>query len=112
MEGKPEQAAIQPSINDYTADDGVEKLVDELDKLFLPDSTQQVFNALDEFLEFKRPSDMAMEDFCREFHHKRKMAEQKSGKTEMFNDGVLGYFMLKNNNLDSSSATFIRATVS
>jgi hypothetical protein len=28
MEGKPEQAAIQLSINDYTADDGVEKLVD------------------------------------------------------------------------------------
>ena len=112
MEGKPEQAAIQLDINDYTADDGVKKLVDELDKLFLPDSTQQVFNALDEFLEFKRPSDMAMEDFCREFHHKRKMAEQKSGNTDMFNDGVLGYFMLKNSNLDSSSVTLIRATVS
>ena len=37
MEGKPEQAAIQLDINDYTADDGVKKLVDELDKLFLPE---------------------------------------------------------------------------
>ena len=111
MSGRPEQAAIQLKIDELKGDDGVKKLVAEMDKLFLPDNTQQVFNALDAFLEYKRPADLSMEDYCREFHYKKKLAEQMSDKTDMFDDGVLGYFLLKNSGLDQNSMTLIRATV-
>ena len=112
MSGRPEQAAIQLKIEQLKGEDGVEKLIAAMDKLFLPyNYTQQVFNALDAFLEYKRPADLSMEDYCREFHYKKKMAEQMSNKADMFDDGVLGYFLLKNSGLDQNSMTLIRATV-
>ena len=112
MRGKPESAAIQLDIDQLTEDDGVDKLLKEMDKLYEPDSTQQIFNALDEFLHYKRPSEATMEEYCRDFSRKLKMLEQKSGKTGLFDDGVLAYYLLQNSNLDSNSMVLIRATVS
>ena len=39
MRGKPESAAIQLDIDKLTEDDGVDKLLKEMDKLYEPDST-------------------------------------------------------------------------
>ena len=113
MTGKPEQAAIQLNVDELKKDTGVEALMKEMDKLFEPDTTQQVFNALDEFLGYRRPTNTSMEDYCREFTRMLRMAEQKSGKKpgELFDDGVLGYFLLKNSNLEASHITLVRATV-
>ena len=112
MKGKPETAAIQLDITGLQGDDGVEKLIAAMDKLYEPDSTLQIFSALDEFLYYKRPTECTMEEYCREFNRKLKMLEQKSGKDNMFDDGVLAYFLLQNSNLDKSSMMLIRATVS
>ena len=112
MKGRPEAAAIQLDITKLCDNDGVEKLIQEMDKLYEPDSTQQVFNSLDEFLQYKRPSGTTMEEYCREFTRKVKMLEQRSGKTNMFDDGVLAYFLLQNSSLDKNSMMLIRATVS
>ena len=111
MRGKPESVAIQLEIDPLCEEDGVEKLIKEMDKLYEPDSTQQAFNSLDEFLNYKRPSDTTMEEYCREFSRKLKMLELKTGKKNMFEDGVLAYFLLQNSNLDQNSMMLIRATV-
>ena len=114
MKGRPEQVAIQLDLTKLSTDTGVEHLMTELDALFLPDNTQQVFNALDQFLNYRRPAGTSMEDYTREFTRLQKIAEQKRQKEDtaaLFHDGVLGYFLLKNSNLDDNSLRLIRATV-
>ena len=114
MKGRPEQVAIQLDLTELKKDTGVVYLIQELDKLFLPDSTQQVFNALDQFLSYRRPTEASMEEYTREFTRLRKLAEQKKkkeDKADLFHDGVLGYFLLKHSNLDETSLRLIRATV-
>ena len=114
MKGRPEQVAIQLDIKKLCTETGVETLIKELDTLFQPDTTQQVFNALDEFLNYSRPAGTSIEDYVREFTRLQRIAEQKKKEddaTALFHDGVLGYFLLKNSNLDDNSLRLIRATV-
>ena len=84
-----------------------------MDKLFETVTTQQVFNVLDEFLGYIRPMNTSMGEYCREFTIMLRMAEQKSGSKPgpLFDEGVLGYFLLKNSYLETSHITVIRATV-
>ena len=73
MKGRPEQVAIQLDLSKLSTDKGVEHLITELDALFLPDNTQQVFNALDQFLNYSRPAGTSMEDYTREFTRLQKI---------------------------------------
>ena len=119
MRGRPERAAIQLDVKTLCKDEGVAELLKELDKLYLPDVTQQIFNSLDEFLQYRRPPNATMEEYCREFQRKYRMLEQTANQDnaeaepkKMFDDGVLAYFLLQNSNLDETNKTLVRATVS
>ena len=111
MRGRPERAAIQMNVKNFCKDDGVTDLLTELDKLYLPDETQQIFNTLDSFLQYRRPPSATMEEYCREFQRRNRRLEQIT-KKKMFDDGVLAYFLLQNSNLDETNRKLVRATVS
>lgn len=111
MRGRPERAAIQMDVKALAKDTGVKELIAELDKLYLPDQTQQIFNSMDDFLQYRRPASATMEEYCREFQRKLRMLGQVAKKDPMFDDGVLAYFLLQHSNLDETSRTLVRATV-
>ena len=111
MSGKPEEVAIQLNETELSVDDGVKLLIAELDKLYEKDQTQSIFTAIDNFLSYRRPKDVSMEEYVREFNQKHKNLVQRRNKGKIFEDGILAYFLLHHANLSDTQKTLIRATV-
>ncbi|XP_063692114.1 uncharacterized protein LOC134824261 [Bolinopsis microptera] len=112
MSGKPEAVAIQLDVEKLSIDGGIDVLIAELDKLYEKDQTQSVFTSIDSFMNYRRPKEVPMEEYVREFSHRYKSLVQKRGATVVFEDGVLAYFLLHHANLSDHQKTLIRATVS
>lgn len=112
MSGKPEEVAIQLNSATLSVDGGVKLLIAELDKLYEKDQTQSIFTAIDSFITYRRPKDMSMEEYIREFSQRHKNLVQRRGKDVIFEDGILAYFLLHHANLSETQKTLIRATIS
>ena len=115
MSGKPEAVAIQLDVEELSKAGGIDVLIAELDKLYEKDQTQSVFTSIDSFMNYRRPKEVPMEEYVREFNHRYKNLVQKrstGGTTAVFEDGVLAYFLLHHANLSDHQKTLIRATVS
>ena len=117
MSGKPEAVAIQLDVDELSKAGGIDVLIAELDKLYEKDQTQSVFTSIDSFMNYRRSSEVPMEEYVREFNHRYKNLVQKrsagaGGTKEVFEDGVLAYFLLHHANLSDHQKTLIRATVS
>ena len=67
LEGKAREAVLELEIDEMNEDDGVKKVLAQLDKLYLKDKLQLSFQAYDNFRKFKRPADMPIADFVVEF---------------------------------------------
>ena len=55
------------TVDEIGSDQGLKKILDKLDKLYLADKNQRTFAALDQFEKYKRPSNTTMSDFILEF---------------------------------------------
>ena len=84
MHGKPEEVAIQLDVNKLSVASGVAILLKELDKLYEKDQTQSIFTAIDSFISYRRPKDMSMEEYIREFSQRYKNLVQRRGKKRYF----------------------------
>lgn len=111
MSGKPEEVAIQLDAEKLGAAGGVKVLLDELDKLYEEDKTQSVFQAIDHFNTYQRPSSLSIDEFIREFQQRYKTLCQLRGKDILYDDGILAYLLLKQANLDTEQQRLIRATI-
>ena len=58
LEGKAREAVLELEVEQLNDDNGVAKVLAQLDKLYLKDKLQLSFQAYDAFRKFKRPSDM------------------------------------------------------
>ena len=110
LKGKPRSIVLSElSVDQISNDDGVNSIIDTLDKFFKGDTERNAFEAYDELMNFKRKLNMNVSDFLVEF--KLKVNKVKAEGITL-SDGVLGYILLNSANLHSNKLNLIRATCS
>ena len=109
LEGKAKAHACRLSIEELGKDGGLKYLLDELDKFFKKDETQQKFIAIEELEKYKR-SDESISEYIEEFERKYAVVNELLGK-EGYDDGIVAYRLLKQASLSDNEAQIIRATI-
>ena len=102
------EAALEIEIKDLTDDQGVKKLIEKLDSLYLEDINQSAYAAYESFEMYRRPKDMNMKEFLNSFeclYNKLKVYQME------LPDGVLAYRVLKSANLSEENEKLARATI-
>ena len=108
LEGRAREAALELSIEDLSADDGLTKLITQLDGLFLKDENQRTYVAYAEFEKYKRPQEMSIDNYINDFE--RLYNKVKAFKIEL-PDQVPAYRLLESAHLSSSKNELVRATI-
>ena len=89
--------------------EGAKTVIDELDKIFEVDESLTAYEAFEEFNSYKRPSNVTIRDFCREFQIR--LAKAQSTGTVLA-DHVLAYKVLKSAGLTPNEEQLVKATTS
>ena len=108
LQGKAREAALEIEIKDLTDDQGVKKLIEKLDSLFLEDKNQSAYATYESFEMYRRPKEMNMKEFLNNFeclYNKLKVYQME------LPDEVLAYSVLKSTNLSEENEKFPRATI-
>ena len=99
LAGKPREVALEIPTSVLNADDGVDKLIEKLDGVFLTEEHENSYVAYSSFENFKKEPDVNMCDFIIEF-------ERRYNKTKKFKmvlpDPVLAFKLLDSCNLNNS----------
>ena len=112
MKGKPRKAALQIPIATLKAADGMKKLLDELDKLYLKDNVQMLFAAIDTFERYRRPKSTSMDEYITEFTRLNGLVTECRGNKAGYEDGILAYRLLQQASLSKEEERLVRATTS
>ncbi|CAG2191494.1 unnamed protein product [Mytilus edulis] len=100
LQGKPREVALEVDPSDLNVDEGVDKLITELDKLFEKDKIDQAYAAYTVFDKFHRIDDVSMSDYIIEFEQRY----NKCKKYEMvLPDAILAFKLLDNAGLSQSN---------
>ena len=108
LDDESQEAVLDLTEEVISAEDGVTKILEVLDKLYLKDKTQSAFEALEDFESYRRPKGLSMSDYCNEFD--KKYAKVKSYGTEFPKD-LLGFRLLKSANLLPHQEQLAKATI-
>lgn len=108
LTGRAKSAVIDLSVAEIGGDDGLDKILARLDGLYLADKNQRIFQALDTFEKYRRPSSMTMSNFILEF---QKLHNTVSTYKCIYPDGVLAYRLLKAASISSEHEQLCRATI-
>ncbi len=108
LTGRAREAALELDIGDISKDDGVEKILQRLDKLYLQDTNQSAYLAYQEFENFKRPLQMSMREYLNNFE--KLYTKIKAHRMEL-PDGVRAYRVLNSANLSEEEMKLCRATL-
>ena len=108
LSGEPRETVLSElSVDQITAEDGVENIISTLDNFFGGNETKNAFSAMDGLMKYKRDPEMEIEGFVRQFQFKVNKA-RASGT--ILSDGVLGYMLLDCANLDEDKNAMVKAT--
>ena len=108
LKGKA-QATVRSGVtrDEMRAADGLQKITECLDKLYLKDSTRKSLSAFEHFVKFKRDVNMSIEDYLVEFN----IRYSKCKRLDMtLPEGVLAYYLLECSSLTEEQKNICRAT--
>ena len=108
MHGKARELLLELEIDQLNHANGVDKVLENLDTLYLKDKLQSAYQMCDNFEKFKRPTDMTIAEFVVEFgrlYNKAKAHEM------VLPDGLLAYKLLNNANISNYHEKLICATM-
>ena len=88
LHDEAQDAVLELESEVIAAKTGVKKIIECLDKLYLKDKTETAFNALEDFENYKRPTELSITEYCNEFEKRYNKA--KSYGTTM-SDDVLAF---------------------
>ena len=88
MEGRAHEAAIQIPAAELGSTTGVTKLFAELDKVFLKDATQSLFQAIESFEQYSRSPTESIDEYIREFEQRYKRLKDLRKNVEAYEDGI------------------------
>ena len=106
--GEAQEAALRVPKVDLIKDDGAEKVILELDKLYLKDETLRKFHALDKLETFKRPSSMTIHQYLIDFDN---LVDKTKSHGVAWPEDILAYRLLKNANLSEHNERLAKATI-
>ena len=107
MSGKAHEAAIQIPPEELGT---VAQLTTELDKLFLKDDTQSLFQAIEDFEQYNRSKETSIDEYIRSFEQKYKRLKALRSDKEAYEDGIKAFKLLHQASLASEQKRLIRAT--
>ena len=109
LEGTAREAVLELDTAVLNSEDGMKRLYEKLDTLFLEDVNQSAFRAYETFENYQRPPGTSLEDFLIEFG-------QHVTKLKDFNillpEPVLAFRALKSSNIPPDNEKLVKATVS
>ena len=97
------------SVNDIKGEEGVTKVIAELDKIFQVDESINAYELYEQFETYRRPANVSISEYCRVFEQKVAML-QASGT--ILAEHVIAYRMLKSANLNDREEQLVKATIS
>ena len=107
LDKKTKQAVSQLKPADISAPDGLQKIIQKLDEVYLADRNTRAYAAFQRFNECKRDEGETLEDFIIRF-------EDKYNDMEEYNmnlpDGIKAFFILNASNLTDETERLTRAT--
>ena len=80
LEGRARDAALELTIEELNSDEGLAKLIQKLDGLFLKDINQRMSVAYSEFEKYQRPSDMSIDTYISDFERLYNRVKLKANK--------------------------------
>ena len=108
LEDEALDAVLQIDESDTSKENGVDFIIERLNRLFKKDSTVIKYQTLKAFMTFKRPSNMSIQPYLNEF-------DKRLFKTESYgtviSDDILAYRLLKSANLSSYHEELVKATI-
>ena len=107
LKGDAREAVRSIDVKELAEDDGVNKIIQALDGVFLKDETTRAFCAIKSFIEFRRESGQSFSKFILEFGTRYREIEKYKMK---FEDGMMAYFLLASANLSPDHERLVRAT--
>ena len=107
LQGDAKEAVRSIPVADLAKEDGVKKIIDELDKIYLKDETTRAFCAIKSFIEYRRTQEQTFTKFMVEFNNR--LREVKKHNLD-FDDGILAFFLLMAANLTEDHERLVRAT--
>ena len=108
LTGQARTAILEIDISLLNAEDGMDKLVEKLDTLFLEDKNQSAFICYENFENYHRECNTSINDYLIQFdRHVAKLREFQITLPEP----VLAYRALKSANLSPENKRLIRATI-
>ena len=108
LEDEALDAVLEIDDEDITKENGVDAIIERLNKLFKKDSTITKYQALETFETFRRPASMSIQAFLNEFD--KRLYKTKSYGTVPPCD-ILAYRLLKSANLSNNHEELIKATI-
>ena len=108
LEDKVLDAVLEMDESDIIKENGVDFIIEYLNRLFKKDSTVIKYQTLEAFMTFKRPSNMSIQAYLNEFD--KRLFKTKSYGTVM-SDDILAYRLLKSANLSSFHEELVKATI-
>ena len=109
LEGDARNAVRHLTPETLAGDNGVDKILDELDKVYLKDETARTFQAIKQFIDFRREAGCGFPSFYVDF--RSKLRELKKYKIEL-SGSLEAYFLLRAANLSEDHERLARATAS
>ena len=91
LEKKVKQAVSELKPADLAAEDGLEKILNKLDEVYLADTNTRAYTAFQNFYELKREEGESFEDFVIRFEDKYNDMEQYDMTLP---DGIKAFFIL------------------
>ena len=107
LEGKAREAVLELNTEVLNSEDGIKKLYEKLDTLFLEDVNQSAFRAYEKFENYQRSPGTSLEDFLIEFG--RLVAKLKDFNI-LLPEPVLAFRALKSANItkDNEKLVYVR----
>ena len=108
LKGKARETVLaEVEAEKLQTDDGLSNIIKALDNLYKRSDSESAFTAFENFIKFRRPSSMSIQDYIIEFNIK--LGKIKSHDMEL-PDGVLAYYLLDCANLPEEQVSLCRAT--
>ena len=108
LTGQARTAILEMDISLLNAEDGMDKLVEKLDTLFLEDKNQSAFICYENFENYHRERNTSINDYLIQFD--RHVAKPREFQI-ILPEPVLAYCALKSVNLSPENERLIRATI-
>ena len=92
LRGPAQEAVLEIPAEEINADNGIDKVIEKLDKLYTKDETLEKFETLEAFDSFLRKPETSIQEHILEFS---KLYKKLSDKGTTMSDDLLAYKLLK-----------------